>query len=83
MVFNIVYMNSNGVGASLSAYAYWVGMQGGEIRLQYKSALPARSCLSAFANTFDANPSKYRWSSGASLSVFLSYNSCNRRLINI
>lgn len=41
-------------------------------RLSYKSARPARSCLSAFAKTLEANPSKWRLSSGASFSDFLS-----------
>lgn len=58
-----------------------VEAHGGEIGLQYKSALPARSCLSAFANTLDANPSKYRLSSGASLSVLLSYIISNSKYI--
>lgn len=38
----------------------------------YKSARPARSCLSALAKTFKANPSKCNWSSGTNFRVFLS-----------
>lgn len=61
---------------------FWVEGQAGEIGLLYKSALPARSCLSAFANTFDANPSRYRLSSGASFSVFLSYMNMQQQIHN-
>lgn len=40
--------------------------------LFYKSARPARSCLSAFEKTFMANPSTYKLSSGPNFNDFLS-----------